>query len=90
MANRPYFVVDDKPPFVIEKDIEFKYEAGFALSQKQKSVRNLHASIKQREGRKNVLEVSTKSEESLGVMLSAFNLYYKDTHYKLENVFQFR
>lgn len=53
--------------------VEFEWFPGLSPSQKQKSIRSLHAAA----GRRNVprvLEISTKSETSLGVALSAFNL----------------
>ena len=78
----------DQKPFVVEKEAEFKYAPGFSLSQAQKSVNSFHTVIKQNEGIHNILEVSTKSESELGIMLSAFNLKYKETQYYLENVFQ--
>ena len=45
-----------------------------AISQAKKSVRNLHTSASQNHGLNRILEISTRSEEILGVSLSAFNL----------------
>lgn len=71
MAKRVCFCIIDNS--VVEKEIEFKYYSGFALSQKQKSIISFHEEIhKQING--NILEVSSKSLQELGVKLSAFNL----------------
>ena len=74
MAKRPIFIIDEQQSsFFKEKNIEFEWFAGMAVSQKQKSVRSLH-NAGELEGISNILEVSTKSEEVLGNQLSAFNL----------------
>ncbi len=73
MAKRPVFIRKDVFPFYEVKEVEFTFYPGFAISQKHKSIRSLHESFRgQADG--NVLEISTKSDEALGVMLSAFNL----------------
>jgi len=59
---------------VIPIDVEFKWVAGMAASQKQKSIRLLHEAAAKRNVSK-VLEISSKSESLLGVKLSAFNLH---------------
>ena len=74
MAKRPIFIPDknSRPP-VREKYLEFKWHPGFAPSQKKKSILELHSVAKQK-GIHPVLEVSTKSEDDIGLKLSAFNL----------------
>nr|MBC8480430.1 hypothetical protein [Actinomycetota bacterium] len=43
MANRPVFLAsDEEGVFFEQKNIEFKWFAGMASSQKQKSVKSLH------------------------------------------------
>jgi hypothetical protein len=54
--------------------VNFEWVPGMAISQAKKSVRNLHASASKNHGLSRVLEISTRSEEVLGVSLSAFNL----------------
>ena len=54
--------------------IDFKWIPGMAISQAQKSVANLHASIAEQISIENTLEVSTRSLSRLGLQLSAFNL----------------
>lgn len=53
--------------------LEFSWHPGMAKSQKQKSIKELHATASAC-GISPVLEISSKSEELLGVALSAFNL----------------
>lgn len=73
MASRLIFVALEKEIGVTIKEIKFDYYSGFANSQKQKSILSLHYNA-ERDGFKNILEVSTKSLDELGVLLSAFNL----------------
>jgi hypothetical protein len=75
MANRPVFVAQkSKTKYVQELSIEFQWFAGLSVSQKQKSVASLHQAAKKRLADANILEISSKSTEPLGVQLSAFNL----------------
>lgn len=93
MAVRPVFVPSEVCPFVSEKLIDFKYFSGFAVSQVQRSIQSLHDSFRTLDSFAgcSVLEVSSKSPDSLGKRLSAFNLSFQlkrgDTR-PLENVFQ--
>ncbi len=91
MANRPIFVVNDnKKEFFKEVNIEFIFYSGFAVTQKSKSIQSLHESAKKL-GYKNILEVSTKSDNKLGWQLSAFNLMVDfdfDKKISLECAFQ--
>jgi hypothetical protein len=74
MATRPIFIVSKEDRiFFKEKNVDFSWFSGMATSQKQKSVNSLHESADS-QGIRNILEVSTKSEEVLGNQLSAFNL----------------
>lgn len=89
MAIRPVFVplFENNKIGVEIRDVEFTWSPGMAKSQKQKSIRSLHEAS----GFKNVLEISSKSEEALGVSLSAFNLMIKTPKgrsFSLENAFQ--
>lgn len=75
MANRPVFIPgDSKVELVIVDNLDFEWFAGFSVAQKKKSVESLHCAFKEKYPNKNVLEVSSKSESELGIMLSAFNL----------------
>ena len=84
MANRPAFFV--RQGNVISETYSFEWYSGFAVSQKQKSVRSLHNAIIKANINAKPLEVSTKSEEAAGIKLSAFNL--KINSNTLENIFQ--
>lgn len=94
MAERLVFISNEieKPGYYTEDLISFTFYSGFAITQKQKSIFSLHENIKTKYPDSRVLEISTKSNEGLGVRLSAFNLMYFDEasgkEYHLENVFQ--
>ncbi|WP_447030160.1 DarT1-associated NADAR antitoxin family protein [Vibrio parahaemolyticus] len=76
MAIRPIFVPrTDGSIGVIEKAIDFKWHPGMAKIQKQKSISELHNSAKLL-GINNILEISSKSQDELGILLSAFNLSF--------------
>lgn len=74
MTQRPVFIPqDDESTLVVEQSFSFAWSGGFAPSQKRKNIVALHAAARQA-GLSPVLEVSTKSDSSLGQSLSAFNL----------------
>ena len=92
MANRPYFIIGNgQTDFFIEQQCDFTFYTGFALVQKQKSIKSLHEEILKKYPDAKILEVSRKSESPLGIQLSAFNLKYKNidnNFYPVECVFQ--
>ena len=91
MATRPFFIPgQDKEELVRTNSVEFTWFSGFAKSQKQKSILSFHESISRDFKLDKILEISTKSENKLGIQLSAFNLRikFKDREYFLESVFQ--
>ncbi|MBU3205203.1 DarT1-associated NADAR antitoxin family protein [Clostridium algidicarnis] len=92
MAKRSVFKVSDSPEKYIEKiDVEFKWYPGFSVSQKQKSIKELHCNYKKIYSNDDILEVSSKSENELGIKLSAFNLIIntKDNRtFSVESAFQ--
>ena len=83
MATRPAWTI--KEGAIVSRDFDFSWNGGFALSQKQKNIRNLHQAIEQATGG-NALEVSSKSHIELGRRLSAFSLKLNNVY--LENIFQ--
>ena len=92
MAIRPVFIpITDGDIGVIEKAIDFKWHPGMAKSQKQKSVSELHSAAKLF-GINNILEISSKSLDELGILLSAFNLSFVTKRYNhqitVESAFQ--
>ena len=84
MAERPAFFIHQGS--VVSGNYTFEWFPGFAVSQKQKSIENLHHAIMEADAGAKPLEISTKSKELLGMKLSAFRL--KLNGYALETVFQ--
>ncbi|ENV15659.1 DarT1-associated NADAR antitoxin family protein [Acinetobacter guillouiae] len=77
MANRPVFIQKQDGKQLVEvKYIDFEWFAGLHYSQKQKSIRSLHDAFLKESPCAQILEVSSKSENTLGIDLSAFNLIY--------------
>ena len=90
MAERKCFIVKTDNTCWEEKLVEFEYHKGFALSQKQKSIKSFHENILKIDDKFKVLEISTKSTIDIGIQLSAFNLRYVENEkdYAIENIFQ--
>lgn len=91
MANRPFFIPSTNKENLVEtKTVEFKWFSGFAKTQKQKSVLSFHENISKEFKFDKILEISTKSENKLGIKLSAFNLKinFEEKEYFLESLFQ--
>lgn len=93
MAKRICFISTPSELSIYKEiEVEFEYFNGFAVSQKQKSIRSLHEKVNKMDKSLKILEVSTKSTNPVGVALSAFNLkFYEintDKEYPLENIFQ--
>ncbi|MDO6537964.1 hypothetical protein Q4524_05180 [Alteromonas stellipolaris] len=85
MATRPLFIPNlTGVPGAEERLLEFKWHPGMAKSQKQKSIYELH-SVAHSLGFDRVLEISSKSENELGIKLSAFNLLIETK--KNKNIF---
>lgn len=77
MAIRPVFVPTDAGSILsVTKDVDFAWAPGMSKIQKQKSIRALHSAANEK-GIASLLEISSKSEDELGVKLSAFNLQIK-------------
>ncbi len=75
MAKRPVYVPNkDGKLAVSEIEVEFRWFPGMAKSQKQKSIASLHEASEKR-NISPLLEISSKSDQELGVKLSAFNLF---------------
>jgi hypothetical protein len=74
-AERPIFVAtESEENLVDERFVAFTWAPGFAVSQKQRSIRSLHEHAQEVLGPLRILEISSKSPERLGVQLSAFSL----------------
>lgn len=75
VAKRPVFIpVANGNSLVKTVSVEFAWYPGMSWQQKQKCIESLHASAARDHGLAPLLEISTKSRDSLGVKLSAFNL----------------
>lgn len=92
MAKRPVFIATQiEKDFVKIKDVSFEWFPGFSVKQKQKSIDSLHTNIKKANQSLNILEISSKSTEELGVLLSAFNLMIRtknNKEFSVETAFQ--
>ncbi len=91
MAQRPVFVVSAEVPHFKKELITFQFFSGFAQSQKRKSIESLHTTFLQTHPQERVLEISSMSEDEIGVKLSAFNLEIKTLdgrRYSVESAFQ--
>lgn len=75
MAVRPVFIPTRTGAALVEiVNVDFSWSPGLAVSQKQKSIAALHESYRMDHPEARILEVSSKSPETLGVQLSAFNM----------------
>lgn len=92
MAERPVFISEENKENLFKvENIKFEWFPGFSASQKKKSVQSLHENILKLHPDAKVLEVSSKSENELGIKLSAFNLMIstkKNISFSVEVAFQ--
>lgn len=92
MAVRPVYVPKNSAPFYDVVNIEFKWNGGFAVSQKQKNIKAIHDGFMLIYPDGKPLEISSKSLVETGVKLSAFNLMKYVPELKrsvpVENVYQ--
>ncbi len=91
MATRPVYEVYNKPPYFHRRDTEFVFYSGFAIEQKKRSVRSLHAAYTREFPNRKLLEISRASEVTPGAKLSAFNLMIVQKNgltYSVESAFQ--
>lgn len=92
MAKRPVYIVYNKNPYFKSIEIEFEWNGGFAVSQKQKNIKAIHNRFSSENPNKKILEISSKSMQEGGKELSAFNLLKfvpeLNKSIPVENVFQ--
>ena len=75
MSERPIFKPNSEGSDLVETlNVEFMWFSGFSKSQKQRSIQSLHEEAMKLTNLRNILEISTKSEDEVGVSASAFNL----------------
>ena len=83
---RPIFIPLRDNIGVIEQDIEFDWHMGMSAEVRKRSIRSLHKEAK-KQGFNKILEASSKSEQQIGIQLSAFFLK-NIKNYPVENLFQ--
>ena len=91
MAIRPVFVISLDNRFCVRENVEFEYFSGFSDTQKRRCINSLHQSYLKANHGKRILEISSKSEDELGVRLSAFNLMINSENgkpFSVESAFQ--
>ena len=92
MANRPVYAVSNGVRHFSRIDTEFQFFRGLSAAQKKRCVESLHQAYLSQFRDEKVLEVSSVSENPLGVALSAFNLMIEDAEcgmkYSVECAFQ--
>lgn len=79
-----------KDDLFTEELVQFQWIPGLAVSQGRKSVMNLHEAAISKHGIQSILEISTRSQNELGIALSAFNLQISiaGRKYPVEAVYQ--
>lgn len=90
MASRIVFLpnLNSDNNLFFEKLIEFEWVPGRAISQAKKCIRNFHNAAKKHIGLDNILEISTRSENELGISLSSFNLPFENKKFSVESLYQ--
>jgi hypothetical protein len=93
MATRPFFLPQKSGELLVRTEyVDFDWSPGMAVSQKQKSIASLHEAAIRNGLCVKPLEISSKSENTLGVSLSAFNLKgatrKRDQVFTVETLFQ--
>jgi hypothetical protein len=90
VASRPIFLPSKNPDRLVDEvNLPLHWHSGFAPSQKQRNIVELHAAARDG-GFWPILEVSTKSSEEVGQRLSAFNLKipFRSERLPIETAFQ--
>lgn len=92
MAMRTVFGVDFKRPFYNEVEIEFVWNKGLNINQARKNVVAVHEAYSRLFPEKRILEISSKSLQPEGMLLSAFKLQKYvptlDKSLAVENIYQ--
>ena len=83
MATRPVFLTLDTYPWVQSEMITFDWIPGMTKIEKQANIETIHKQAQNLHPQIKLLEVSSKSTESLGKTLSAFNLQVHPTTFNL-------
>ena len=74
MADRFVYETCEVAPYVMPVKVEFEWFGGFSSQQRRRRTRSLHDAYLAEHQGVRLLEISSRSENELGVRLSAFNL----------------
>ena len=85
-ATRPIFIPNRNSPAVLTQDIIFDWHMGMSSAVRKRSIASLHQHAHNK-GIERILEASSKSDEAIGLDLSAFFLC-NDNGIAVENLFQ--
>lgn len=91
MVTRPVFIPEMNHVGVrVISSAPFAWNPGFSMVQKKKNVAALHSAIKKMDENLLPLEISSRSDECLGIRLSAFNLGVESNgrFFSVESVYQ--
>ncbi len=91
MVTRPVFIPEMNHVGVkVIASAPFAWNPGFSMVQKKKNVAALHNALKQMDENLHPLEISSRSDECLGIRLSAFNLGVESNgrFFSVESVYQ--
>ena len=69
MATRPVFEVSLDNRYCIRKNVEFEFFNGFSDKQKKRNIDSLHKAYLNKNSAKKILEISSKSEDELGIKI---------------------
>lgn len=89
MASRPVFYVNEKNDFC-QKNVNFKWNPGFAEVQLQKNIAAIHSSFLKEYSNLKILEVSSAATDYVAIKASAFNISVQTTRglFTVEQAFQ--
>lgn len=89
MASRPVFYVNEKNDFC-QKNVNFKWNPGFAEVQLQKNIAAIHSSFLKEHSNQKILEVSSAATDYVAIKASAFNMSVQTTRgiFTVEQAFQ--
>lgn len=92
MSTRPVYMPKLTRPYYTVENFDFEWAPGQAAAQKMKNSAQLQALWKEKHPEGKILEVSTKSDQEMGVKLSPFNLTKRLSslrkEFPVENIYQ--
>ena len=92
MSVKPIFISINRPPYCKTYEADFEYNKGLATAQKQKNILAIHDVFSSKYPGKQILEISAKASEPLGLALCAFQLEKQvpslEKSIAVENIYQ--